>query len=171
MNIWRMRGESRESGSPAQIRLQLLAVFLFVLAGMEARIALRDYVMPWSKAIYGVRLEPAWERAGRLSVWVGSAGTDFFAYLRSVVPPDASLLVPGEYQDPWNRFPNLLQYYLYPRTIIACPHNDLLGCIDAMSDEGQIFILKSEIANWEIPKVLNAAGYLREDGQGVYRVP
>jgi hypothetical protein len=165
-----MLNESVKPGTSTRIRLQLLTVLLFVLAGMQARIALRDYVLPWSEDIYRVRLEPAWVRAGDLSVWVGPAGTDFMAFLRSSMPPDASLLVPGVYEDPWNRFPNLLQYYLYPRNIVACPDNDLLACVGAMSGEDEVFILKSELASWEIPDALNAVGYLREDGQGVYRV-
>jgi hypothetical protein len=160
-----------EPSTGTSIGLLLLTVFLFVLAGLEARVTLRDYVLPWGELIDDIRQEPAWERAGRLSVWVGPSQTDFIAFLRETLPLDASVIVPGKYHDPWSRYPNLMQYYLYPRNIVACAENDLLRCTGMISDKENVYILKSKLVTWEIPEVLNATAYLREDGQGVYRLP
>lgn len=153
-----------------KIRTLLLSVFLCVLAGLQARVTFRDYVLPWSEQIYEIRLQPAWERAGRLSVWVGPERTDFIGYLRSVLPSDATVIVPGRYRDPWDAYPYLMQYYLYPRKIVACADNDLVTCIRNLPKDELVYILKSFDTDWEIPAVLGGVGYLETDGQGVYRV-
>jgi hypothetical protein len=88
-----------------------------------------EYVIPWSVRIWRIRDLAAWERAGILSIWFGEEAVEFTRFLRAKVPETSIVVVmtdtgAGEY-----RFPNLMQYYLFPREVRGCNTRNFSECL------------------------------------------
>jgi hypothetical protein len=113
---------------------------VIVLAGvlLQAYVLYSDYLSPWGARIWDLRSRTAWERSGILSPWFGAERTAFLGFVRENTSSDASLLF-VEKSGPYSWKP-MLQYFLFPRTIIHCTDADLMACIE--SDPGdEVFVV------------------------------
>ena len=106
------------SDSPAfLIRRDLVKLLLVLLVAMQVYLVISNYGWTWLKATVRTINDPAMTRSSRFLF--GSEGSEYIDFLASVVPPDKPVVLPegvGGYGEQ-----NLLQFFLLPRGIPACP--------------------------------------------------
>ena len=95
---------------------------------LQVYVLYSDYLSPWGRRIWDLRARTVWERSGYLSPWFGAERTEFLGFVRENTSSDAVLLF-TEKSGPYSWKP-LLQYFLFPRTVVHCADADVTACIE-----------------------------------------
>ena len=114
------------------VKLATAIVLLGVL--LQVYVLYSDYLYPWGGRIWDLRARTAWERSGFLSPWFGAERTEFLGFVRENTASDAVLLF-TEKSGPYSWKP-LLQYFLFPRTVVHCIDANLTACIESDLEDG-----------------------------------
>ena len=140
---------------------------MVIVIAIQAVIIWDGYVSWWGVKIWNVRHLPAWERTGRLPLWLGDDFTEHVIFLHDTLPEESTLLVPSF---GWVKtYTPILQFMLLPRRIISCGDSNQ-ECIQQALAAGW-WILKYE--NFPPNEFVNDRYMLiiYKDGFGVYSPP
>jgi hypothetical protein len=119
----RLRGE----------RVILLALSVAVAANVWAMAS--GYLRPFHQHFLGLADKPAIERSAEISF--GDRFTGYVLFLRSEIPPDATVIQPAFDADQTFGHRGLMQYFLFPRTVMACPVEiTWASCMDRFAGPG-----------------------------------
>ena len=109
------------------------------LAGLfQLYVVARGYAIPLLEVTWGMRDDPAWERAAVLEEDEDFAS--YIAFLRSHIPEDARLILPPSRPARPLAHIGFMQYYLFPRDIHNCGYDEIDVCILRVTG-GNTFIL------------------------------
>ena len=100
-----------------RISSRSIQFFLVAVVTFQMFLVISDYGWTWAKATIRTAHLPAMKRSSRFLF--GNLGSDYIDFLSSVVPADKPVVKPegsGEYAEQ-----SLLQFFLLPRGITACP--------------------------------------------------
>lgn len=102
---------------------------------------LREYALPWGWRVKQVWDKPRLVRSADLSL--GAQATRIIDYINQVVPEEGTILLPPGQDD--NRFSisRSMQYFFFPRKLIACSEVKEASCQKALSSP-DIYILATE---------------------------
>jgi hypothetical protein len=127
-----------------QGRLPVLGIVIALLgiaSAAQLTVVAKEYVFAWAPRIWRMRQFPAWKRAGLLSVWYGPGATELTEFLRANIPENATVVLPTDQAAGGLRFPNLVQYYLFPRTVLGCRGAEVEACVEEL-DRSSTFIVR-----------------------------
>lgn len=99
-----------------------------------------DYILPWSSRLWEIRRLPARDRSGLLYEWFGVEATEFAGFLRQTLPDSASLIVPTDRAVGELRFPELWQYFLFPRRVVGCESAQLEECLAGLDPDASYVV-------------------------------
>jgi hypothetical protein len=153
--------------SLSPVKLATAIVLLGVL--LQVYVLYSDYLSPWGRKIWDLRARTALERSGFLSPWFGAERTEFLSFVRENTSSDAVLLF-TEKSGPYSWRP-LLQYFLFPRTIVHCTDASLAACIESDLGDGG-FVVRPEGGPQPegIPLSARFVEYRAEDRTGLYQL-
>lgn len=120
--------------------LPVLMVILGLASLGQATVIAKDYVLPWSSRLWEIRRLPARDRSGVLYEWFGAEATDFAAFLRQTLPDSASVIVPTDREVGELRYPELWQYFLFPRHVVGCESTQLENCLAGMDPNASFVV-------------------------------
>lgn len=138
--------EPRPDSAPASPRatttgLSLLMVVLGLASMGQLAVIAGDYILPWSSRRISQSRLPARDRSGLLYEWFGVEATEFAGFLRQTLPNSASVIVPIDRAVGELRFPELWQYFLFPRRVVGCESTQLEECLAGL-DPGASFVVQ-----------------------------
>ena len=149
------------------VKLATAIVLLGVL--LQVYVLYSDYLSPWGGRIWDLRARTAWERSGFLSPWFGAERTEFLGFVRENTSSDAVLLF-TEKSGPYSWRP-LLQYFLFPRTVVHCADANLTACIESdLGDGGFVVHPEGGPGPEGIPITAGFIPYRAEDQTGLYQL-
>lgn len=141
MDIREERSALREKGAQLWKSISRWGLHFVIGVGIliQTGIIIQHQVLPWERRMRGVREMPAWERGARLSF--GDEFADYIGFLRDNIPEESKVIVPPLEVDPSLSNEGLMQYFLFPRTVINCPRiEDAEACLDLFSGERTYFL-------------------------------
>jgi len=149
------------------VKLATAIVLLGVL--LQVYVLYSDYLSPWGRRIWDLRARTAWERSGLLSPWFGAERTEFLGFVRTETSSDAVLIF-TERSGPYSWRP-LLQYFLFPRTVVNCTDANLTACIESELGDGGFVVHPERGPEPEgIPLGARFVPYRAEDRTGLYQL-
>jgi len=169
--IWlRLKSEGSLLGRSDLQRGLLLIIVLGAIA--QAGVVFDRQVLALGRRMRGILDRPAWERGARLSF--GDEFADYMAFLRANIPEEGRVIVPPLAVDPALGNEGLMQYFLFPRTVINCPQiEEDEACLGAFGGESTYFLYVDGFPSPEIAGRTRALA-LFKDSLGVFapaRVP
>lgn len=117
-------------------------IVLALLAGAvvyQARIILRGRVEAALEFWSHTKSMPAWQRAA--AALEGDEFAEYIGFVRDVVPPTGSVMLPPHsFVGPHSHI-GLMQYFLFPREIHNCGRNEVEACIERISEDPEFYVL------------------------------
>ena len=120
--------------------LPVLMVILGLASLGQLAVVAGDYILPWSSRLWEVRRLPARDRSGLLYEWFGVEATEFAGFLRRTLPDSASVIVPIDRAVGELRFPELWQYFLFPRRVVGCESAQLEQCLAGLDPDASFVV-------------------------------
>ena len=142
-----------------------------LLAGilLQTYVLTSGYLAPWGKRIWDLRTRTAWERTGLLSPWFGEDRTEFLAFIQETTSIDSVIIFTNR-TGPYGWRP-VLQYFLFPRTVVLCPESGLNGCLGAYPGDGSYLVyLEGRPQPEDIPADARFIPFGAIDGAGLYQL-
>jgi len=102
-----------------------MATFLVVLM-LQLRLTIVGRGMPIARRLWDLRFKADWERSALLQPG-DVAG--FVGFLRQQVPEDGRLILPPNIPQRPFAHVGYMQYYLFPRDIQNCGHDEVEACV------------------------------------------
>jgi len=118
----------------------LLEICLAFFVCWQVVIVLTGYAIPWAKEIWALRHTSSFVRSGTFEVSMGKDPTGYVLFLRDRIPEDGIVIVPARALIGTLRKPFLVQYFLFPREIIACSKADITPCLPGV-DLSRTYVL------------------------------
>jgi len=120
--------------------LYLLMVVLSLASLGQLAVIAGDYILPWSSRLWEIRRLPARDRSGLLYEWFGEEATEFAGFLRQTLPDSVSVIVPIDRAVGELRFPELWQYFLFPRRVVGCESAQLQQCLAGLDPDASFIV-------------------------------
>jgi hypothetical protein len=105
---------------------------------LQMGVVMQQYAWPRLVELQSLRGRPAWYRSAAIRTSV--KGAEFVRFLREEIPIGSRVILPTTVGDSPFYYPGITQYYLFPRTIIACKRSALGSCMEMF---GPAFILQT----------------------------
>ncbi|MGA9190450.1 MAG: glycosyltransferase family 39 protein [Anaerolineales bacterium] len=119
-------------------RRKIWTIVLIVGILFQTGFLLREYVLPWGWRVKQVWDNPRLARSADLSL--GPQAKRIIEYVNQVVPEDGTILLPPGQDESRFSVSRSMQYFFFPREVIACPEVGKTACREALSSP-YIYIL------------------------------
>jgi len=113
------RGRSLKGKLSASIVMLAVVVQLAVVA--------RDIVLPDFKQLWLMRGRSTYDRS--VVLFLDETALSYLEFANSKIPEDAVLVIPKQTYEPIFGHVGMMQFYLFPRTIVDCPIEAAQECL------------------------------------------
>jgi hypothetical protein len=149
-------------------RSELWTAILIVGILLQMGFLLREYVLPWGWRAKQVWNEPRLVRSADMSL--GAQAARIIEYVNQVVPPDATILLPPGQNEARFSLVRSMQYFFFPRHLIACSDISSHLCEDALGSP-DVYVLATD--DFPPPEATVNRTFVEPDGElgwfkGVY---
>jgi hypothetical protein len=120
--------ETRSQGSaPKSWTSKIILAILVAGVIFQASFVVQQYAWPRLVEIDQLRGQPSWYRSA--AIRTNPKQADFIEFLRTEIPAGSRVILPTTTGDSPFNYHGIMQYYLFPRTIVACRRSILATCV------------------------------------------
>lgn len=108
-------------------RRSLYTIVLAVAVVLQLGLVMDDYISASLRRIWRFREMSAYDRGAMFAF--GEEFLEYMQFVGAIVPEDAIVVIPKEAQTAVLGHAGIMQFFLFPRTIVDCPLDSIPDCL------------------------------------------